>query len=70
MSLELTPEGAKAYKILAWATADKARLPEARQQMAGLARDLPAGQALTEVRDAGRILRGLTPAPPEIPLAP
>ena len=61
MSLELTPEGTKAYQILRWATADRTRLPQARQQMANLARDIPAGQALTEVRDAGRILRGLVP---------
>ena len=59
MSLELTPEGRRAYQILAWAQQDPGRHgADATRQMDDLARSLllTGSPALREVRDAGRML--------------
>jgi hypothetical protein len=59
MSLDLTPEGQRAYQILAWAQQDPAgRGDEATRQMNDLARTLllTGSPALAQVRDAGRML--------------
>lgn len=64
MSLELTPDGTEAYRILRWAQEDPAgRAAEAQRQMNDLARPLlgnpsQAG-ALAEVQDAGTMLERL-----------
>jgi len=64
MSLELTPDGTEAYRILRWAQEDPAgRAAEAQRHMADLARPLlhreSQTQALAEVRDAGTMLERL-----------
>lgn len=67
MSLELTPDGTEAYRILRWAQEDPAgRAADARRQMADLARpllgDTAQTQALAEVQDAGTMLSRLAGA--------
>lgn len=67
MSLDLTPEGQRAYQILAWAREDPAaRGAEATRQMDDLARPLllTGSPALQEVQDAGRMLRLTVSAAP------
>ena len=70
MSLELTPEGAEAYRILRWAQEDPAgRKADAHRQVNDLARpllgDTAQAQALAEVQDAGTMLSRLAVAEPE-----
>jgi hypothetical protein len=65
VSLELTPEGQRAYALLAWGQEDPAeRAADAQLLMDDLARPLlgTGGQALREVQDAGRMLHQLTSA--------
>jgi hypothetical protein len=63
VSLELTPEGAEAYRILRWAQEDPAgRAEQAREQVNELARPLlgsGSSQALRDVQDAGTALARL-----------
>ena len=60
MAINLTPEGQRAYAILAQAQADHGRIGEARKQIGDLARPLPDGsQALREVQDAAGMLSRL-----------
>ena len=64
MSLELTPDGTEAYRILRWAQEDPAgRAADAQRQVNGLARpllgQLSQAQALAEVQDAGTMLSRL-----------
>jgi hypothetical protein len=67
VSLELTPDGTEAYRILRWAQEDPAvRAAEAVRQVNDLARPLlgvPAqAAALAEVQDAGTMLSRLAGA--------
>jgi len=64
VSLELTPDGTEAYRILRWAQEDPAgRAAEAQRQVNDLARPLlhqdSQAQALREVQDAGTMLARL-----------
>ena len=64
MSLELTPDGTEAYRILRWAQEDPAnRAIEAQRHLADLAMPLlhreSQAQALREVQDAGTMLERL-----------
>lgn len=62
MSLELTPEGQRAYALLAWAQQDpEANGAEAQRLMDDLVRPLlgTGSQALREVQDAGKMLHRL-----------
>jgi len=60
LPLELTPEGKRAYAILAAAQADHGRIGGAQQQIGDLALQVTNGsQALREVQDAGTILHRL-----------
>jgi hypothetical protein len=64
VSLELTPDGTEAYRILRWAQEDPAgRAAEAVGQVNDLARpllgDTAQAQALAEVQDAGTMLARL-----------
>jgi len=68
VSLELTPDGTEAYRILRWAQEDPAnRAADAQRQVNDLARPLlgqPSQvQALAEVQDAGTMLSRLTSGP-------
>jgi len=68
VSLELTPDGTEAYRILRWAQEDPAgRKAEAVRQVNDLARPLLGqdSQALAEVQDAGTMLSRLVGAEPE-----
>ena len=70
MSLELTPAGTEAYRILRWAQEDPAgRKADAQRQVNDLARPLlghpDQTQALAEVQDAGTMLSRLVGAEPE-----
>lgn len=61
MSLELTPEGTEAYRVLRWAQADPVnRAADAQRQVNDLARpllgDSSHAAALAEVQDAGTML--------------
>lgn len=64
MSLELTPDGTEAYRILRWAQENPAdRKSDAQRQVNDLARpllgDTTQAQALAEVQDAGTMLSRL-----------
>lgn len=68
MSIELTPEGERAYAILRWAQEDPAgRVADAERQVHELARPLlgqeSGAQALREVQDAGAMLARLAATP-------
>ena len=70
MSMELTPDGTEAYRILRWAQEDPAswRVAEAQRQMTDLARPLRIGcLALHHARVAGNAAPGLAGADGEIP---
>ncbi len=67
MSIELTPEGKRAYEILRWAQEDPdVRAAAAQEQVNDLARPLlgneAKAQALREVQDAGTMLARLAGA--------
>jgi len=64
VSLELTPDGTEAYRILRWAQEDPAnRATEAQRHLTDLAMPLlhreSQAQALREVQDAGTMLERL-----------